>query len=63
MTPEPAQGCNSYLPGALSSPRTPEESEEFWRDLGRSPDAYPLLCGALFGLQQGCVQPQGGEDG
>lgn len=44
----------SHLPGALSSPSNPRESEEFWADLGRVPDAHPPVFGALIGQQKGC---------
>lgn len=52
--PDSAARRESDLPGALSSPSNPRESEEFWADLGRVPDAYPPISGALFGLQKGC---------
>lgn len=52
--PDSAAQRESGLPGALSSPSSPRESEEFWADLGRVPDAYPPIFGAPQGQQKGC---------
>lgn len=63
MTPEPAQNGHCDLPGALSSASVPDDHEAFWADLGRPADAYPLVSGASYAVQQGCKSSEGVQDG